>query len=207
MTEPEAKEWLARQQNVSRETLTRLERFAALLIQQNAQQNLIARSTVETIWSRHIVDSAQLANHLSSNPSDQPVLDLGSGPGLPGLVLAIMQPHKRFALVESRRKRCDFLLAASVELGLRNTDILCSNLKSITPFPADAITARAFAPLRELIDMARPFSDRATRWVLPRGQKGVKEWQELPRKLKAMFHVEQSLTDDRAVILVGEGAA
>ena len=206
MTEEEAKEWLQARLDVSRETFATLERFVALLTVESERQNLIARSTLAQTWSRHIVDSAQLVDHFATEPKG-PVLDMGSGAGLPGLVLAALRPERTIRLVESRKLRCAFLEVAISEMGLANTEIYCSNLKSVQPFVAGTITARAFAPLRDLIDMARPFADASTRWVLPRGAKGVKEWQELPKRHKAMFHVEQSVTDAEAVILVGEGAA
>ncbi|WP_420606654.1 16S rRNA (guanine(527)-N(7))-methyltransferase RsmG [Novosphingopyxis sp.] len=207
MTEDEAKAWIAARGDVPHETLVSIERYIALLLGENQRQNLIARSTVDRIWARHIVDSIQLVDYLRSDtPSGAPVIDLGSGPGLPGLVLAIVR-DRAFKLVESRKRRCAFLTNATGELGLKNVSVICHDLKTVEPFAVSAIIARAFAPLSDLIDLARPFSNSATRWILPRGAKGVKEWQELPRRHKAMFHVERSITEQQAVILVGEGAA
>lgn len=206
MMEGEAKAWIAEALIVPRDKMVHLEQFANMLIEENQQQNLIARSTIEHLWSRHIADSAQLARYLPA-ATESTIMDLGTGSGLPGLVLAIMG-SQNYLLVESRRRRCAFLVSVIETLQLSDrVEVLYADLRKIDPSPVSAITARAFAPLMELIDMARPFSDASTRWVLPRGEKGVKEWQELPRRYKALFHVEQSLTSERAVILVGEGAA
>ena len=190
--------------DVPRETQELLTSYVDLLLVENERQNLIARSTADQVWSRHIEDSLQLVTHLDGE-ENKSVLDLGSGPGLPGLVLAIAKPLWKLHLVESRRKRCEFLSDVVQRLGLENVRIHCTNLRSLTSFTVDAITARAFAPLPALLDMAAPFANRNTAWVLPRGAKGDTELAELPKKRKSMFHVERSLTDTNAVILVGKG--
>ena len=205
MTEDEARQWIADRPDVSRETLDALQFYVGLLLRENDRQNLISGSTEGLIWNRHIADSVQLCDHIPA--SSGVTLDLGSGPGLPGLVLALLKPRMRWKLVESRALRCAFLQTAVETLPIRNVEIVCANLKVVRPFASDVIVARAFAPLLKLIDMARPFSSATTRWVLPRGAGGIKEWQGLPRPLKAMFHVEQSVTDEQAVILIGEGIA
>lgn len=207
MTEDDAKAWITARSDVSRETLDKLERFVETLSRENEKQNLVSQSTLPQIWSRHVVDSIQILDHLDAVETDLPAMDLGSGAGLPGLVLAIVRPQQSYRLVESRKLRCEFLSGAAEDLNLVNVTVVRANLKAVEHFAAGVITARAFAPLRNLIDMAKPFSTEETRWVLPRGAKGVREWQELPRRHKDMFHVEQSVTDDEAVILVGKGAA
>ena len=189
---------------VPRETHAKLGDYVELLLQENERQNLISRSSVDDVWNRHIEDSLQLISHLPRDESAD-IVDLGSGPGLPGLVLAIARPGWTLHLVESRRKRCDFLLQTSAALNLENVRVHCSNVRSLSAFTVDAITARAFAPLPALIAMATPFAARRTQWVLPRGAKGAIELSELPRRHRSMFHVEHSVTDERAVILVGTG--
>ncbi len=190
--------------DVPRETQKRLTTFVELLLAESKRQNLIARSTADDVWNRHIDDSLQLTTYMEDHRT-QKILDLGSGPGLPGLVLAIARPDWVIHLVESRRKRCEFLAAAIDHLELRNARVHCSNVRTLEPFKVDVITARAFAPLPSLIDMAKPFARMRTRWVLPRGAKGATELAELPKRHRSMFHVEQSLTDSDAVILVGKG--
>ena len=99
---------------VSRETLTRLKAFVGLLTDWNARHNLVSSGSLEDVWRRHIWDSAQLAAYLP--PSAQSLVDLGSGAGFPGLVLAVLrseQPHLRTVLYESTGKKCDFLREAA----------------------------------------------------------------------------------------------
>ena len=179
----------------------KLERFVALLTEENNRQNLVAKPTLESIWQRHIADSAQLVQFVPRETHT--VLDLGSGAGLPGLVWAIVRPSDMLKLVESRRKRIGWLERVSDALELGNCEIIGARLEVVESFPADVITARAFAPLPQLIALAERFSTKGTTWVLPKGRSAAQECENLPKHLKSMFHVEQSLTDDDAGILVG----
>ena len=101
MTEDEARSWVRERFDVSRETL--LAKFADLLVRENAHQNLISRSTIPAIWSRHIVDSAQLVEWAGDDAAGKSWLDIGSGAGLPGIVLAILHDGP-VLLVEPRKK-------------------------------------------------------------------------------------------------------
>jgi 16S rRNA (guanine527-N7)-methyltransferase len=204
-SESAAREWLAALPDVSRETIDQLECFAALLSEENARQNLVAASTLgETFWSRHIVDSAQL---LALAPAKGGTwIDLGSGPGLPGLVIAILAPQWLITLVESRRLRCDFLSSAIAALGLADrTKVVHDRVEALPPFPSDVISARAFAPLPRLITTARHLANKSTIWLLPKGKNAVNELSTLPAPWQTRFHVKPSLTDSEARILVGQG--
>jgi 16S rRNA (guanine527-N7)-methyltransferase len=200
-----AREWLAAQPGVSRETVGQVERFAALLTEENARQNLVAASTLgETFWSRHIVDSAQLLAFAPTNGGTW--IDLGSGAGLPGLIIAILAPQWRVTLVESRRLRCDFLSSAIAALGLANrAKVVHDRAEALPPFASDVISARAFAPLPRLITTARHLANKSTVWLLPKGKNAVNELSTLPASWQTMFHVKPSLTDSEARILVGQG--
>lgn len=180
-----------------------LERFVTMLIAENAQQNLIAASTVPTIWVRHIADSAQLLS-IDTLGNEGLWIDLGSGPGLPGLVVAILSARPML-LVESRKRRCDFLRAVSAELGLGHVEVAEAPLERVATRPAATISARAFAPLDTLIDISARFSTESTCWLLPKGRNAVKELALLPEAWQRMFHVEQSRTDAESQILVGRG--
>nr|WP_245836731.1 16S rRNA (guanine(527)-N(7))-methyltransferase RsmG [Sphingopyxis indica] len=184
------------------EQWARLERFAAMLVAENARQNLIAASTVPNLWVRHIADSAQLLD-LDRDGAGLWV-DLGSGPGLPGLVVAILS-ERPVLLVESRRRRCDFLRDVAVELKLRHVAVAEARLEAVETRPAGTISARAFAPLDRLIDLSARFSTESTRWLLPKGRNAVKELALLPRAWQSLFHVEHSRTDAESRILVGQG--
>ncbi|HJS13110.1 MAG TPA: RsmG family class I SAM-dependent methyltransferase, partial [Sphingopyxis sp.] len=133
----------------------RLERFVELLIAESAHQNLIASSTIPTLWVRHIADSAQLLS-FDTRDGEGLWIDLGSGAGLPGLVIAILSARPML-LVESRKRRCDFLRSVAGELGLANVEVVEAPLERIETRPAATISARAFAPLDRLVDLSARF--------------------------------------------------
>ncbi len=202
MNEGEARDWIASSFAPTSAQWAGLERFAAMLVAENKRQNLIAASTIPTIWVRHIADSAQLLA-LDTRVGGLWV-DMGSGPGLPGLVVAILSARPML-LVESRRRRCDFLRTVVAELGLGHVEVAEAPLERVETRPAATISARAFAPLDRLIDLSARFSTESTRWLLPKGRNGVKELASLPDAWQRMFHVEQSRTDADSGILVGTG--
>lgn len=155
--------------NVSRETLARLELYEALLRQWQKAVNLVAPSTLDAIWHRHFADSAQL---LPLAPSARTWLDLGSGGGFPGLVIAILlagekaeaaPSPRRVTLVESNARKGAFLREVTRQTGISarlDVDILSTRAESVRPqvnlaLP-DVITARALAPLDRLLDLAAP---------------------------------------------------
>lgn len=184
------------------DALAKVERFAELLLAENARQNLIARPTEAILWQRHIADSAQLLEHVSRETTD-PWLDLGSGPGLPGLVIATMRPEMPVILVESRRKRSEWLVETAQALGLTNVTVEGKRLELVDTFQAGTISARAFAPLPRILDLSARFSTIDTLWLLPKGRSAKQELDDLPKRLRQKFHVEQSRTDAEAGIIVG----
>ena len=198
-----ARGWLTQAFAPSTEQWAQIERFVTMLIAENAKQNLIAASTIPAIWARHIADSAQLLA-LDTREGEGLWIDLGSGPGLPGLVVAILS-ERPMLLVESRRRRCDFLRAVVAELALDHLEVAEAPLERVATRPAATISARAFAPLDRLIDLSARFSTESTRWLLPKGRNAVKELALLPEPWQRMFHVEQSRTDAESGILVGTG--
>ena len=201
-----ARAWIATLPGVSRETLERLDTFATLLTQENARQNLVAASTLgPALWGRHIADSAQLLP-LAPTIGGRWV-DLGSGPGLPGLVIAILAPHWHMTLVESRRLRCDFLRTAVAKLGLEaQVTVAQQRVEAHREGRYDVISARAFAPLPALLATATHLSRQSTIWLLPKGKNAVNELSTLPQAWQKLFHVEPSRTDSDARILVGSGS-
>ena len=182
--------------------MARLDQFVALLAEENERQNLIAAATLPIIWQRHIADSAQLLTHVAGNPASW--LDLGSGAGFPGIVISIMRPDWPVFLVESRRRRIDWLRACCDILGLDHCEVLGDRLENVPGFPVSIISARAFAPLDRLLDLSARFSTNETVWLLPKGRNAALELADLPKKTRAMFHVEHSLTDRDAGIIVGK---
>lgn len=188
------------------EGLARIEAFAALVLEENQHQNLIAKATEPHIWQRHIADSAQLTQNVSRETfganAGGPWLDLGSGPGFPGLVIAALYPNMPVVLVESRARRAEFLERCVTALGLAKCRVEAQRLERIAPFAARAISARAFAPLEKLLALSAPFSTSATRYVLPKGRSAAQELETLKPSIRAMFHVKHSLTDPEAGIIV-----
>lgn len=207
MSETAARAWLQTQFDVSRETWERLESFIAYLKREVSSQNLIAASTLESIWSRHIVDSAQLLKLLpEAAPGNGKWIDLGSGAGFPGIVVAILSDH-HVTLVESRGRRIDYLQRAIELLDLDNLTLAGMPLERFKTAPYSVISARAFAPLPRLFDLAARFSTDKTNWLLPKGRNAVKEWEEVQAVWAGDFRIEPSVTDADSGILVGQLSA
>jgi 16S rRNA (guanine527-N7)-methyltransferase len=182
----------------------RLGRLAAMVVEENARQNLIAKASEGTLWLRHLADSAQLLSHVSRG-TQAPWLDLGTGAGFPGLVIAAMRPELDVVLVESRKKRVDWLERAAAELGLDRCRIEGRRLEHVERFGAAVISARAFAPLVKLFALSARFTTQDTLWLLPKGRSAVQEVASLPAEVASMFHVEHSVTDSEAGIVIGTG--
>lgn len=180
--------------------MARLERLIALLREENQRQNLVSVASLDEVWRRHIVDSAQLLAHVPRGTS--PWLDLGTGAGFPGIVVAAMRSEDDVILVESRARRIAWLEQCKAELDLPHVRVMGSRLEALDSFPAGVISARAFAPLERLIDLAARFSTKDTLWLLPKGRSARQELLEL-RGWNHTFHVEQSLTDAEAGIIAG----
>lgn len=202
MTEDEAREWLADHIDVSRETWAALDRFAALIRTTNERQNLVAASTLPSLWGRHIVDSAQL---VPMAPQTGKWLDLGSGPGLPGLVVAALRDAP-VTLVESRRLRVEFLNAAAEAMGIASrVTVVGKRLEQVDTRMFEVISARAFAPLPRLLPLAARFAHDATLWLLPKGRSAVSELEAVAGTWQGDFRVEPSVTDPEAAIIVARG--
>jgi 16S rRNA (guanine527-N7)-methyltransferase len=192
----------ASRRDVSRETVGRLDAYAGILQASANAQNLIARSTLDQIWERHILDSAQLVRLEPKIKSSW--LDIGSGAGLPGLVVAILVDGP-VTLVEPRRLRADFLRGAVDILGLAaRVRIEHAKVERISG-TFDVITARAVASLSRLLEISAHLSTKKTLWALPKGRSALTELAEAQRAWQGMFHVEQSVTDEDSYIVVASG--
>ncbi|GAA3787102.1 16S rRNA (guanine(527)-N(7))-methyltransferase RsmG [Qipengyuania pelagi] len=183
--------------------MRKFERLIVLLREENMRQNLVAARSFDEVWLRHIADSVQLLDHAGSERSVW--LDLGTGAGFPGIALAIARPDQHFHLVESRKRRVEWLASVKADLKLENCTIHGARLEHVESFDADCITARAFAPLPRLLDLSARFSTKETRWILPKGRSAAQEVGALPKKRRALFHVEHSQTDAQAGIITGSG--
>lgn len=181
--------------------MARLEGLCEFLVVENAQQNLIARASEDEMWLRHIADSAQLLRFVPRETSGI-WLDLGTGAGFPGLVIAALRPEMPVILVESRARRVEWLKRAISALDLESCSVVGMRLERVEPFEAAVISARAFAPLPKLLRLSAPFSTRSTAYLLPKGRSAEQELAELPKHQRQLFHVEQSLTSPEAGIIV-----
>ncbi len=159
----------------SPETAARLAAYRDLLLRWNTRINLISAETVNEIDLRHISDCAQLQPLL---PQDGPIADLGSGAGLPGLVLAILEPEREIHLVESDKRKAAFLIEASAQLKLQLVRVHACRVENARLPPLSAITARALAPLMALLPYAVDFLASGGVAVFPKGKTAEKELTE-----------------------------
>ncbi|WP_242138047.1 MULTISPECIES: 16S rRNA (guanine(527)-N(7))-methyltransferase RsmG [unclassified Sphingomonas] len=199
MTEDEAKAWIADRHGVA--AVDRLGVLVDHVRFEAVRQNLIAPSTIDHIWNRHIVDSAQLLQHA---PDAGQWLDIGSGAGFPGMVLALLGAH-HISLVEPRRRRATFLAELGAALAVsERVDVHCSRVESVTVI-ADVITARAVASLDNLFAWSAHTATPETRWILPKGKSAMEEVASAKRAWHGVFHVEHSITDPASMIILASG--
>lgn len=201
-TEQEARAWLAALPEWDAVAAERIEQLIALLVEENARQNLVAAASLPLVWQRHIADSAQLLPHVPRETSS-PWLDLGTGAGFPGLVIAALRPDCEVVMVESRARRIEWLERARLALGLERARVVGARLEQIETRPFRVISARAFAPLVRLLDLSARFSTKDTLYLLPKGRSAQQELSEL-KGWNHLFHVEQSLTDPEAGVIIGQ---
>ena len=184
---------------VSRETRALLDKYVALLLAENERQNLIGRSTVEGVWERHIADSAQLVRFAPR--ADSSWLDIGSGAGLPGIVIAILTEGP-VTLVEPRKLRANFLQRSIEELGLVSRVTVHAAKAERIAGRFEVITARAVAPIEDLLRISLHLSTDKTLMLFPKGKSARNELDEARRSWQGNFRLEPSVTSQEAAILV-----
>jgi len=182
---------------VSRETIEKLEAYVALLHEESRHQNLVSATTLEQVWDRHILDSAQLVRFEPQPRASW--ADIGSGAGLPGIVIACLVEGP-VTLIEPRRLRADFLHKVTESLRLR-ANVVAQKVERVRG-SYDVITARAVANLSRLFELSQHLSTTNTVWALPKGRRAAEELSEAERKWQGAFHVEQSVTDPGSKIVV-----
>jgi 16S rRNA (guanine527-N7)-methyltransferase len=182
---------------VSRETLARLEAYAALLVRWSARINLIGRDTIPDLWRRHILDSAQLQPFIPT--AARGLIDLGSGAGLPGLVLAILGVPG-VELVEADSRKCAFLREA-VRITEVPVAIRGCRIQAVPAHPVDVVTARALAPLDRLLGLAEPFLAPGSECLLLKGERVEDELTLARRHWTMAASLHQSCSDPRGVVL------
>ena len=192
----ETLEWAAGRP-VSRETFERIDAYAELLKRENERQNLVSASTIEHLWERHILDSAQLGRFEPASGASW--VDIGTGAGLPGLIVACLVQGP-VTLVEPRRLRAEFLLETVDSLGLEATVARAKAENVRGQF--DVITGRAVAPLNRFLGISHHLSHPGTIWVLPRGRNAKSELADARRNWQCEACLEASITDPESTILV-----
>ena len=197
MPNPMTLDQFAGQADVSRETLARLKRYAEMLEKWNRRINLVGRGTIEDLWRRHMLDSAQLLPLIP--PDAGSLADLGSGAGFPGLVLAICGV-KNVHLIEADRKKCAFLREVARET---DTPVTIHNkrIEEIESFQADIVTSRALAPLPKLLDMAAPFTKKHSILLFLKGRSADGELTEAAKEWNMRVDQIPSQTDPEGMIL------
>jgi 16S rRNA (guanine527-N7)-methyltransferase len=189
---------------VPRETIHRLIRYAELLTEWQGRQNLVSARSLPHLWDRHFADSAQL---IALAPEARLWLDLGTGAGFPGLVVAILKaqnPHFRMHLVESTAKKCAFLAEAArateapVEIHAMRIEDLPRRVQNLKP---EVISARALAPLPQLLDLAAPFFGPGTRGLFLKGRDAEREVTAAAKRWSFASHMHPSLTAPQSAIV------
>lgn len=184
---------------VSRETLARFKAYVELLRDWNARHNMVSAASLQDVWRRHVWDSAQLAALIPSTATS--LVDLGSGAGFPGLVLAtLMSDRVRVTLYEATAKKCDFLHKVAAKLELK-VDIRNSRIEDAGREIFDVITARACARLAKLLGHAQHFAGPPTICLFLKGQNVGDELTEARKYWKMQLQQHPSLTDPSGRIL------
>ena len=182
--------------DVPRETTEKLEAYHRLVVEEASCQNLVSKATLDDFWSRHVLDSAQL---LRLSPDHGSWADIGSGAGLPGVVIACFGVGP-VTLIEPRRLRAEFLERVVKALGLEATVHHGKAESAAGSF--DVITARAVASLMKLLDISHHLSTGKTLYLFPKGKSAQSELDDAQRAWQGSFHVERSAVDADSLIIL-----
>ena len=192
--------------NVSRETFLRLKEYEKLLFKWNAKINLVSRSTLDNFWNRHVLDSAQFLSSVGEKAGKW--VDLGSGGGLPGLVVAILsdesEPVNKLFLVEADVRKAVFLKTVCRELGLK-VEVYNNRIEELPPMSANIVSARALAPLETLCLYAKKHLEKDGIAVLAKGENWKAELVEAQKKWIFSYEAVKSTLHEGSVVLVLRG--
>lgn len=170
--------------NVSRETLQKLKNFEALLLEWNQKMNLVSKNAESELKFRHILDSLQLLDYIEDNA--KLIVDIGSGSGFPGVVLAIVlheiNPEIKIVLIESITKKTMYLKDVCARLGLNNVEVINGRAENVVFKNVDYITARAVAVVDKIFDFTKTIYTKNTHFLLLKGKNGENELDEAKKK-------------------------
>lgn len=196
------------QLNVSRETIERLEKFEEVLLKWNPRINLVSKSSLADLWQRHIVDSVQVFTCVED--AGESWVDIGSGGGFPGIVVAIMaaerSPKTKVTLIESDQRKSAFLRTAARECGV-SISVLTERIEQAVPQNADILSARAVADLDALLEFSQRHLAVGGTAVFPKGVNWKKEVDKAAQRWRFDVEPITSLTETEAVILKIKGVA
>lgn len=192
--------------DVSRETLDRLRWFEAEFLRWTARINLVSPKTLPAFWERHVIDSSQVFKYLKSE--EQSLADLGSGGGLPGLVLAIFDKgsngSRHFTLIDSDKRKAAFMSHVARFLDL-NVSVEPSRIENLSPIKADVITSRALAPLSQLLALSEPHLGPNGRMIFLKGQNADQEINSALEAWRFSHQKHPSISQPDAFIVVISG--
>lgn len=193
--------------NVSRETLDRLKIFEQVLLKWNPKINLVSRNSLEDLWTRHIIDSVQVFRCV---PPPKHWVDMGSGGGLPGVIVAIMaaeeSPDTKVTLIESDLRKSAFLRTTARECGA-NITVISKRIEQAEPQNADVLSARALADLSLLLEFSERHLSSTGTALFPKGANWKKEVDNARQRWRFDLEPITSLTEPDAVVLKIEGVA
>ena len=192
--------------NVSRETFLRLKEYEKLLFKWNAKINLVSRSTLDNFWNRHVLDSAQFLSSVGEKAGKW--VDLGSGGGLPGLVVAILsdeiEPVNKLFLVEADARKAVFLKTVCRELGLK-VEVYNNRIEELPSMSANIVSARALSPLKTLCLYAKNHLEKDGVAVFAKGENWKSELVEAQKKWIFSYEAVKSTLHEGSVVLVLRG--
>lgn len=197
MTEQDAQAWIAARHGVA--AVDRIGKFLAMVAHENGQQNLVSPSTIDTMWSRHALDSAQLLSFLPKGADRW--IDIGTGGGFPGMVVALAWDG-HVTLVEPRKRRAAFLAECVEKFNIGDRVVVHASKIEAVNEQADIISARAVATIENLLRAAAHCGKRDTRWLLPRGRFDERDLDGLRQNWQFVFHVEHSVTSTESSIVI-----
>jgi len=178
--------------------IERLEDFVSILLKYNQEYNLIGKSTIDDVWHRHILDSAQMLKYIENK--NLIIGDFGSGAGLPAIVLSILGVVE-IHLIEKSFRKCEFLKLAS-KISPNNIIIHQKKVEEITNLSFDIATSRAFAPLAELLPIVKPFLKTQGYGIFLKGKNFAKEINLAKNLTKFHYSANQSITSDESKVII-----
>ena len=188
---------------VSRETITSLNKYENLLINANKNLNLVGKSTIKDIWDRHFLDSAQVIDFIDKN--DKSLVDIGSGAGFPGIVLAILAKDRKIplkiTLVEKSLKKVKFLKQTIQQLNL-NVEVLSINvIEQANKFPNDVFVTRAFKPLKIILKLMHKKTNNLKKFFVFLGKSGHEQLLQASKSWDIEYKQRMSVTSNDSLIL------